>query len=108
MAKLNAQDAGQTERGRRASNRGAYSRFSQAVFEAELSRFFKIDLNTYRFSYELDEAAIVRAERFNGKLVVLSSVAEFFPQQIVDRYKALADIERGFRVHKSDIEIAQV
>lgn len=38
VAKLDSQDAGKTERGRRASDRGAYSRFSQAVREAELTR----------------------------------------------------------------------
>jgi transposase len=107
-AKLDSQDAGQTERGRRASDRGAYSRFSQAVREAELSRFFKIDLGADRFSYELDEEALSHAERVDGKLVLLTSVADFSPQQIVERYKALADIERGFRVLKSDIEIAPV
>ena len=107
-AKLDTQDAGKTERGRRASDRGAYSRFGQAVREAELSRFFKIDHGADRFSYELDEAALDHAERFDGKLVLLTSVADFTPQQIVERYKALADIERGFRVLKSDIEIAPV
>ena len=30
------------------------------------------------------------------------------PEEIVKRYKALADIERGFRVLKSEIEIAPV
>jgi transposase len=108
IAKLDAQDAGRTERGRRASDRGAYSRFNQAVREAELCRFFKIDLNADRFSYELDDEAIEHAELFDGKLVLLTSVADFSPQQIVERYKALADIERGFRVLKSDIEIAPV
>jgi transposase len=71
-------------------------------------RFFKIDLGADRFSYELDEAALDHAERFDGKLVLLTSVADSTPQQIVERYKALADIERGFRVLKSDIEIAPV
>lgn len=108
VSKLDAQDAGQTERGRRASDRGAYSRFGQAVREAELSRFFKIDFNAERFSYDIDEEAVAHAERFDGKLVLLTSVDDFTPQQIVERYKALADIERGFRVLKSDIEIAPV
>lgn len=108
VSKLDAQDAGRTERGRRASDRGAYSRFHQAVREAELSRFFKIDLNADRFSYELDDEAIAHADLFDGKLVLLTSVADFPAQQIVERYKALADIERGFRVLKSDIEIAPV
>ena len=108
VSKLDAQDAGRTERGRRASDRGAYSRFNQAVREAELCRFLKIDLNADRFSYELDDEAIAHAELFDGKLVLLTSVVDFPAQQILERYKALADIERGFRVLKSDIEIAPV
>ncbi|MCW3784815.1 IS1634 family transposase, partial [Defluviimonas salinarum] len=37
VARLDAQDEGQTARGRRASDRGAYSRFTRAVTEAELT-----------------------------------------------------------------------
>jgi hypothetical protein len=51
-SKLKGPDARKGERGRRASDRGAYSRFSHAVREAEFSRFFKIDLSAERFSYE--------------------------------------------------------
>ena len=40
--------------------------------------------------------------------MLLTSVSEFSAAEIVDRYKSLADIERGFRVLKSDIEIAPV
>lgn len=36
VSKLDAQDAGKTTKGRRASDRGAYSRFTRAVAEAEL------------------------------------------------------------------------
>ncbi|WP_138473504.1 IS1634 family transposase, partial [Poseidonocella sp. HB161398] len=42
--KLDGQDAGKTARGRRASDRGSYSRFAKAVAEAELTRFIKPDL----------------------------------------------------------------
>ena len=108
VAKLDAQDAGQTERGRKASDRGAYSRFQRALSEAELGRFIKADLSADRFSYTLIDAAITRAEVFDGKLVLLTNVEDFSAAQIVQRYKSLADIERGFRVLKSDIEIAPV
>lgn len=37
VGKLDAQDAGKTAKGRRASDRGAYSRFTRAVAEAELT-----------------------------------------------------------------------
>lgn len=106
--KLDAQDAGRTERGRKASDRGAYSRFQNAVAEAKLTRFIRADYQAERFSYELNETAIKDAERFDGKLVLLTNVTDFSAEHIVSRYKSLADIERGFRVLKSDIEIAPV
>jgi len=108
VAKLNEQDEGGSQKGRRASDRGAYSRFQRAVGDAELTRFIKADYAAERFSYEVDEAAITRAERFDGKLVLLTNVQDFSAEEIVYRYKALADIERGFRVLKSDLEIAPV
>lgn len=108
VGRLDGQDAGQTARGRRASDRGAYSRFNRAVAEAELTRFIKADLQADRFSWSLDEAAISRAELFDGKLALLTNAPDLSPAEAVARYKSLADIERGFRVLKSDIEIAPV
>lgn len=108
VGKLDAQDAGQTERGRKASDRGAYSRFRHAVAEAKLTRYLKADYQADRFCYTLDEDAIQAAERFDGKLVLLTNVSDLAAEHIVERYKSLADIERGFRVLKSDLEIAPV
>ncbi len=108
VGKLDGQDSGQTARGRRASDRGAYSRFTRAVAEAELTRFIKPDLQADLFSWTLDEEAIARAELFDGKLALLTNAADLGPAEAVARYKSLADIERGFRVLKSDIEIAPV
>jgi len=107
-ARLDAQDEGATARGRRATDRGAFSRFQQAVAQAELTRFIKADYQADRFSYSVDEDSIARAERFDGKLVLLTNVDELPADEVIARYKSLADIERGFRVLKSDIEIAPV
>lgn len=108
VRKLDAQDEGHSARGRRATDRGAYSRFQRALSEAELSRFIQADYQAERFSYSVNEAAIERAERFDGKLVLLTNVTDFSAAEIVARYKSLADIERGFRVLKSDLEIQPV
>ncbi len=108
VARLDAQDEGQTTRGRRASDRGAYSRFTRAVAEAELTRFLKADLNADRFSWHVDEGAMARAELFDGKLALITNAPDLTAADTVARYKDLADIERGFRVLKSDIEIAPV
>jgi hypothetical protein len=108
VAKLDAQDQGKSAKGRRASDRGAYSRFVRAIADAELTRFIKADFTADRFSWEVDEDAIARAALFDGKLVLLTNVPDISPADAIARYKALADIERGFRVLKSDIEIAPV
>jgi hypothetical protein len=108
VARLDAQDNGKNPRGRRASDRGAYSRFSRAVAEAEMTRFLRADFAADRFSWSVDEDAVAEAELFDGKLALLTNAPDLAPADAVARYKALADIERGFRVLKSDIEIAPV
>ncbi|WP_237029048.1 IS1634 family transposase [Phaeobacter porticola] len=108
VGKLDAQDAGETTKGRGASDRGAYSRFTRAVAEADLTRFLKADLNADRFSWSVDDDAIAEAELFDGKLALITNAPDLTPSETVARYKGLADTERGFRVLKSDIEIAPV
>ena len=44
----------------------------------------------------------------DGKLLLVTNVTDLSATDVVARYKALADIERGFRVLKSEIEIAPV
>ncbi|MCB1740664.1 MAG: IS1634 family transposase, partial [Gammaproteobacteria bacterium] len=100
-AKLDAQDEGKSERGRRASDRGAYARFSRAVHDAHFSRFITPVLDTDRFSFAINESALADAQRLDGKLILVTNVTDHAPEDIVLRYKALADIERGFRVLKS-------
>ena len=108
VAKLDAQDAGKTARGRRASDRGAYSRLGRAVAETEMTRFIKPNFTADRFSWSVDEAAVAEAQLFDGRLALITNAPDVTPADAVARYKALADIERGFRVLKSDIEIAPV
>ncbi len=107
-AKLDGQEAGEVSRGRRASDRGAYARFHRMVAEAEMTRFIDLDFEADLFHFSENRAAIERAEALDGKLVLITSVENLEGEAVVSRYKALADIERGFRVLKSDIEIAPV
>ena len=44
----------------------------------------------------------------DGKLMLITNVKDMTPHEVHRRYKSLADIERGFRVLKSEIEIAPV
>jgi transposase len=106
--KLDGQDAGETKRGRKLSDSGAKARFFHEVSEAHLARIIKVDLKSDLFTYEIDAVAQQRAELMDGKLLLVTNVADLEPREVVKRYKALADIERGFRVLKSEIEIAPV
>ena len=44
----------------------------------------------------------------DGKLLLVTNAPDLTPIDVVRRYKSLADIERGFRVLKSEIEIGPV
>ncbi len=108
VAKLDAQDEGQSARGRRAHGRGACSRFTRADTEAGMTRFIRPDLQADRFSWSVDEAAVAEAQLFDGRLALTTNAPDLTPSDAVARHKALADIERGFRVLKSDIQTAPV
>ena len=106
--KLDGQDAGQIHRGRKLSDSGAKARFFHEVAEAHLSKIVKVDLKSDLFAYDIDAKALARAQMMDGKLLLVTNVADLTPTQIVERYQSLADIERGFKVLKSEIEIAPV
>ena len=106
--KLDGQDAGQVHRGRKLSDSGAKARFFHEVCEAHLASIVRVDLKSELFAYDIDERALQRAQVMDGKLLLVTNVPDLTPADIVARYKSLADIERGFRVLKSEIEIAPV
>ena len=106
--KLDGQDAGEVKRGRKLSDSGAKARFYHEVCEARLARIIKVDLKDELFTYTIDKAAQAQAELMDGKLLLVTNVPDLSPDEVIKRYKALADIERGFRVLKSEIEIAPV
>ena len=106
--KLDEQDAGEIFRGRPLSDSGAKAWLFREVSEANLGSIIKVDFAGEAFAFDIDERALNRARLNDGKLLLVTNVPDIEPQQIVERYKRLADIERGFKVLKSDIEIAPV
>jgi transposase len=106
--KLVEQDEGVKKRGRKLSDSGAKARFFHAVSEAHLSKIIKVNLAEELFSYDIDANARSLAEMMDGKLLLVTNVQGLTQADIVIRYKSLADIERGFKVLKSEIEIGPV
>ncbi len=106
VRKLEAQDQGAPFKGRRLTDQGAALQFHQAIVEAGLSRIVRLDLDAPLFAYAIDAAAKARAELFDGKLVIVTNVEDLAADGVIERYKTLADIERGFRLLKSELDIA--
>ena len=106
--KLDGQDQGAKKKGRKLSDSGTKARFYRAVCEAHLSNIIKVDLKAELFSYAINEDALRLAEMMDGKLLVVTNVRDMVPGKIIERYKSLADIERGFKVLKSELEIGPV
>lgn len=107
-SKLDGQDAGDIHRGRKFSDSGAKAHFFHEVADAHLSKIIKVDLKSDLFTYDIDAKGLARAHMMDGKLLLVTNVADLQPAQIVRRYKSLSDIERGFKVLKPKIEIATV
>ena len=105
---LDGQDQGQKKRGRKLSDSGTKARFYHAVLEAHLGKIIKVDMKAQLFSYAIDEGALRLAELMDGKLLVVTNVQDMAPDKVIERYKSLADIERGFKVLKSELEIGPV
>ena len=105
--KLDQQDAGKRGKGKPLSDSGAKARFYHAVRDASLAHGVKVDLKAQVFTYTVDEERQRYLELLDGKLLLVTNT-DAPAAEVVQRYKSLADIERGFRVLKSDIEIGPV
>jgi hypothetical protein len=106
--KLDDQDTGKKARGRKLSDGGARARFYREVCDSHLSRIIKVDLKSELFTYDVDDRALKHARLMDGKLLLVTNTPDLTPDEVVKRYKSLADIERGFRVLKSEIEIGPI
>jgi hypothetical protein len=106
--KLDEQEGGRKYRGRALSDSGVKARFFHAVQEASLGHVVDVDLHGELFSYSVREQVLQCLQMLDGKLLVVTNSPEPTAQGVIERYKSLADIERGFHVLKSDIEIGPV
>lgn len=107
-SKIDGQEQGKRSKGRKLSDSGTKAWLYHTVKELRLAHIIKVDLKAEQFVYEVDESALKLAEMNDGKLLLVTNVTDMEPQAIVQRYKSLADIERGFRVLKNELEIGPV
>lgn len=105
---LDDQDGGKRRRGRKLSDGGARARFYREVCDEHLTRIVQVDLRSELFTYAINERALAHARMMDGKLLLVTNTRDLAPAEVVRRYKSLADIERGFRILKSEIEIGPI
>lgn len=110
--KLDGQDESQRAgkkkgKGRPMSDSGTKAHFYHAVKDAHMAHVIKVDLKADLFSYTIDEDKKRYLELLDGKLLLVTNTTAP-AAEVVQRYKSLADIEQGFKVLKSDIEIGPV
>lgn len=106
--RLDAQDRGDRERGRRLTEAGAKAQLYWAVLEQRVSAWITVHWEVPGYSWSWNLAAFKQALHWDGKLVLMSNVPQLEAAALIRRYKELADIERGFRILKSQLEIAPV
>jgi IS4 transposase len=106
--RLAAQDSAQPLCGRRLTDAGAKLTLAHAIKDARASRWLQIDPDNPLFVWGWDIPALKRDLAFDGKLILLTNIADLTPAALVSRYKELADIERGFRILKSQLDIAPI
>jgi transposase len=109
ILKLHLQDAGLKGRGRPASDEGTLIRIHDYLRDRKLLRYYDARLDE-------DGHVTCRANvksrkwenRIDGKLLLETSVKSLAPEEVVRRYKELADIERAFRTMKSSLNLRPV
>jgi transposase len=106
--KLNDQADGVPHRGRRLTDSGAKITFGQELSKRKLTRLIEIETDDDIFWWDWDVEELKRDLEVDGKLVLISNVRDLSAEQLVAQYKDLADIERGFRIMKDQLDIAPV
>jgi transposase len=104
---LNGQDAGKRTKGRPMSDSGTRALSHHAVKDALMAHVVKVDSKAELFTYLIVQDKKRYLELLDGKLLLVTNT-NTLAAEVMQRYISLADIERGFRVLKSDIEIGPV
>lgn len=106
--KLNDQEDGVSRRGRRLTDTGAKITFGQELSKLKLTRLIQIETEDETFWWDWNVDELKHDLELDGKLVLISNVRDLSAEQLVAQYKDLADIERGFRILKNQLDIGPV
>jgi transposase len=109
ILKLGMQDAGLKGRGRPATDQGELLRIHDYLRDRKLLRYIDVTLDKNgHVTWKANVKNRRWENRIDGKLVLETSEGKLPAEDIVRRYKDLADIERAFRTMKSSLDLRPI
>jgi transposase len=95
-------------RGRRPTVRGTYDRIRDYLRDRNLLGFYDVTISRDRVKVTKDRAVLLWENKIDGMLMVETTDDTLTPEEVIGRYKELAEIERGWRALKSTLLIRPV
>lgn len=96
-------------RGRRPTPQGTYDRIRDYLRDKGLLTFYDITLSEAEgLQVSKNRKALLWEARIDGVLLVETTNMELAPEEVIARYKELAEIERGWRCLKSTVKVRPV
>jgi transposase len=92
-------------RGRPLTAQGAFEQIHDYLRDRKLERYYQVEMTAEGPKVTANTKARKMEGKIDGKLVVESSCADLGAEELIGRYKELADIERAFRTLKSTLEL---
>lgn len=92
-------------RGRRMTPQGAYDRIRDYLRDHHMLSFYDVSINDGEVRALPDRKTRAWEEKIDGMLLVETTDLTSPPEEVIRRYKELAEIERGFRALKSSLEL---
>ena len=98
-----------TGRGRKPTPQGTYDRIRDHLRDKGLLKFYNISLSeSEEVQVTKNRAALLWEAKIDGVLLVETTDMELPPEEVIARYKELAEIERGWRCLKSTLKVRPV
>ncbi len=90
-------------RGRKATSQGTYDRIRDTLRDHRLLSLYEINLIDGKVIVRANKKARAWEEMIDGMLLLETTDMNLPPEEVVRRYKELAEIERGWRALKSSL-----
>lgn len=100
--------ANPSSRGRKSTPQGTYDRIRDFLRDHNLLSLYEVDIRNDEVIVTSDKKARAWEDKIDGMLLLETTDLESKPEDVVRRYKELAEIERGWRALKSSLMLRPV